>query len=203
MVARSFSAGVRGIRQGVPGGYALGRASGARGPVSLLPFNGVIGSPAASAIGAAAITAGGSVGNVYAPAFTYATASNETVTSTYPTFLMLGLGFTYTPTKSGALLIAIQGSLGANAVSLPIVQAAYGTGTAPVNGAAATGTIFANSQQAGFNVPAINDRNLANLLGFITSLTVGTAYWFDLQGANINAGDTCFFDGASITIVEF
>jgi hypothetical protein len=121
----------------------------------------------------------------------YLTPANPTaLTST--SYLMFGLGSTlaFTPSVSTKVRFSIKyvpggvGTTGLNSFKL-----AYGTGAAPANGAAATGTIVGGVDQGGavasVNVtPAINQRNV-----IISSLTPGVAYWFDIQGAK-NAAHT-------------
>jgi hypothetical protein len=121
----------------------------------------------------------------------YLTPSNPTaLTST--SYLMFGLGSTlkFTPTQSGIIRFSIKyvpggvGTTGLNNFKL-----AYGSGAAPANAAAATGTVVGGVDQGGAiasvnATPAINQRNV-----IVTGLTPGVTYWFDIQGAK-NAAHT-------------
>ena len=65
------------------------------------------------------------------------------------------------------------------------VQVSYGTGTAPNNGASATGTVIGiptrvQGASQGYSALATSV--------YITGLTLGTPYWFDLQGKTSAGG---------------
>jgi hypothetical protein len=75
----------------------------------------------------------------------------------------------------------------------------FGTGTAPSNGAATTGTQIANvvlidEASAGFHYPVTNG-------GIVTGLTPGTAYWFDLNQST--TGGTVTLIDLSCNAMEF
>jgi len=91
-----------------------------------------------------------------------------------------------TPTRTGNVQVDFQGYC-SNATSLDQVsiQLAYGTGTPPANGAAAAGTTIGKMQSV--ESPSAAGPTACNLSGYITGLTIGTAYWFDLQ-FKANAG---------------
>lgn len=75
----------------------------------------------------------------------------------------------------------------------------YGTGTAPVNGAAVTGTLVGIAQTRTSLVAA--DRGGMTLTGIVTGLTVGTAYWIDVSALAVTAG-TASITGVTITAHE-
>jgi hypothetical protein len=109
-----------------------------------------------------------------------ATANTPTgTTSTSDVMMGLGASFTITPATTGKVAIVIAGqctaSVGGNAFGGTL---RYGTGTAPANGAAATGTTVGNgfggySTTGGDSVPC-------TVTGIISGLAVGTTYWIDL-----------------------
>jgi collagen type VII alpha len=119
------------------------------------------------------------------------------------TNLMMGLGTTasVTPNLTGTFLVVISGDV-FNAGGVgdgATIQFRYGTGTAPANQAAATGTaagskiLFVSSTTAGkvpFSVNAV-----------IEGLTINTAYWLDLAVAN-STGGTATVENISISAVE-
>lgn len=124
------------------------------------------------------------------PANPVATASSTPV--------MMGIGkdqagsgahpCTITPAISTRVFLLIYfTSLENTNASGVIAQAAYGTGTAPSNGVSATGTTVGTPQEAaltagtGVQVPM-------TVGGIITGLTIGTAYWFDLQMKQAGSG---------------
>lgn len=104
------------------------------------------------------------------------------------TAVMMGLGTTchITPTYSGRVEVNFRGTYqnavaGANTVA----RAMFGTGTAPANGAASTGTQI-GAAAAGSPGAANGDVSLAPG-GVLTGLTVGTPVWFDI-GLNVASG---------------
>jgi hypothetical protein len=99
----------------------------------------------------------------------------------------MGSTFTITPTATGRVLFHIQGQVvQSTAGAYSNIQLRYGTGTAPANAAAPTGTAGTNLYTiavgsivaSGFHISAV-----------ATGLTKGTAYWFDLV-ASASSGTT-------------
>jgi hypothetical protein len=139
----------------------------------------------------------GAQGAVVLPAASAGFApSNPTGTSNSSTGVMMGLGSTiaYTPTGSGKVLINLAGvaAMSAGAAGSFTVGARFGTGTAPTNGAAATGTAFgpaSDMQVRCANVSAAAGTPFA--IPARLSLTPATAYWFDIlviQAVGTNTG---------------
>lgn len=104
--------------------------------------------------------------------------------TTSATAVHMGLGSTatITPRVTGQLLIEAVGDMGTatTAGSTFTAQLRYGTGTAPVNGAAVTGTVAGSVVAIILSGYTANDRIPIALKGHVSSLTVGTAYWFDV-----------------------
>ena len=96
-------------------------------------------------------------------------------------FVMMGLGsiLVFTPLKYGIVEFSISGDEYITAGQNGTLQFAYGTGTAPANGHAATGTvftpIFVTLGFVGIG-PIFFTRTV-----IITGLTPGVTYWFDAQ----------------------
>lgn len=113
--------------------------------------------------------------------------------------VMMGLAGAITPTLTGRVLIIISGNItNGTASDGGSVTIRYGTGTAPSNAAALTGTAVGTSPQAvagtviaPFSVQAI-----------VTSLTLSTAYWIDLSLAAVTGG-TATIANVSISALEF
>jgi hypothetical protein len=113
--------------------------------------------------------------------------------------VMMGLAGSITPTGSGKVFVVVSGSINNSSGNvLNTIQIRYGTGGAPVNGAAATGTtagaalITSNSNGGvpqSFSVNAI-----------VSSLTLSTAYWIDLGLAT--ASGTASLQTISISAAE-
>jgi hypothetical protein len=132
-----------------------------------------------------------------------ATAKIQSPASTVSlTLVMMGCGFTYTPAGSGLVKVDLTGyGQTLTAVTLWTVGARFGTGAAPANGVAATGTRWgANTDIAlknagtGFVAPfAFTD---------LLTLTPGTTYWFDLALDTANAANAAAVSNISITMAE-
>lgn len=110
-----------------------------------------------------------------------ASPANPTGT-TSASAVMMGLGSTchLTPVYSTRVWLKFTGQVSnTSSAATSSYTAKFGTGTAPVNGAAATGTTIGSTIQQ-----FITTGGTASLLdggGIITGLTVGVAAWFDLQ----------------------
>jgi len=130
---------------------------------------------------------------------TQASPSDPTLT-TNTTGLMMGLAGTVTPTLTGRILIMLSGDL-QNSVSGDgcKVQLRYGTGTAPTNAAALTGTTAGGL--VNFLAAANNDRSPVALQAIVTGLTIATAYWIDVGLAAVTGGNAAL-KNVSLTVVE-
>lgn len=105
------------------------------------------------------------------------------------TYVMQGNGSTctLTPLNNTRVMVSFSGYFGNNtATGIPDHRIAYGTGTAPVNGAALTGTVV-GSAQLGLTGSANSAVAFSNTV-IVTGLTLGTAYWFDLQQRTLVGG---------------
>jgi hypothetical protein len=124
---------------------------------------------------------------------------------TLATFRMFGLGSTIniTPTKTGKVRFTINyfpggtGTAGTNSYKI-----CYGTGAAPANGVAASGTVVGRTDAGGTTIaiagtPAAIVRDV-----IITGLTLGTAYWFDVQGARNAGNSSCSMGSIEATLEE-
>lgn len=116
--------------------------------------------------------------------------SNPT-TTTSTTGVMAGIGGTFklTPLKSGLVVAMLTGDV-YNAVATAgrgaTVTARFGTGTAPSNGAALTGTAFTTTISSTRDGTTGNTTPFA-LIGIFTG-TPATAYWIDLAQAAVTSG---------------
>lgn len=117
------------------------------------------------------------------------------------TGVMMGLASPFTPISSGRVAILVTGN-GANSLATDglTIAGRYGTGTAPVNGAANAGTSFGN----GLTIDAgINTQRIPwALIGVVTGLVLGTAYWIDTLVTALTAG-TATLSNLAVTVVEF
>jgi pectin methylesterase-like acyl-CoA thioesterase len=111
----------------------------------------------------------------------------NTTTSTAGVMMGLGSTVSFTPTRTGKIMIILSGdgdnatnSRGAN------VQMRYGTGVAPANGAALTGTTVGTLIRM-FNRDAAEIFPFT-LNGIVSGLSVGTAIWVDISLASVGSG---------------
>jgi hypothetical protein len=117
------------------------------------------------------------------------------------TGVMQGLGYHFTPLRTGKARIAITlYSSNTLANDTNYVSVRYGTGTAPVNGAAVTGTAAAPITAATSATAAANTP--VTLFVQITGLTMGTNYWIDLNLLTANASGTATVVIVSVLIEE-
>lgn len=126
------------------------------------------------------------------PAAAAATTSGSLVMSGY------GGAASITPAATGVIMISIIG-FGANSgLNNNFLQIRFGTGTAPVNGAANTGS--AGSAQITLATTMLNFNASFCLVGLATGLTLGTAVWIDL--AQATSGGTFTQGAPGIVAVE-
>jgi hypothetical protein len=117
---------------------------------------------------------------------------------------MMGLAGTFTPTKSGNVLVLFSFN-GTNSTATAgdgvRAQLSYGTGAAPANAATLTGI------QVGPIVTSVLERATASdlqglsLHWLITGLTIGTAYWYDLAVSAV-VGGTGQVKNIAMTAIE-
>jgi hypothetical protein len=153
--------------------------------------NGLISLPAKRLNPAAAASA------VFRPANPTATVSS--------TLVMMGLGSTcaFTPAGSGKVLVNVTGIwLTATAAAGGTVAGRYGTGTAPVNGAAVSGTRFGSGLADSGLKATSPTAGIPFALTDILVLTPGTAYWFDLTTGTLVPADAATITNVSMTLVE-
>lgn len=136
-----------------------------------------------------------------------ATPANPTGTNN-ATGVMMGLALSFTPTASGKVNInVVFDCINATGPDGGKFDIRFGTGTAPINGAALTGTAIGSRPQFTegdanglLGVNYIEPRFPFSLTGAV-SLVVGTTYWFDLSQA-IVTGSTVTAENISYVIEE-
>jgi hypothetical protein len=120
------------------------------------------------------------------------------------TGLMMGLGTTlsFTPLLTGTVQIVLLGmGTTATAATTFTIAGKYGTSTAPANQAAITGTTWGNGVNSAEGA-GIGLRIGWSMAARITSLTLGTAYWFDVSLATANTSDTASIGNLTALINE-
>lgn len=105
--------------------------------------------------------------------------------TTSATGVMMGIGSTFklTPVYSTRIRIECTGTIGVSASGSGSYSLRFGTGVAPTNGAAPSGSVVSN---ANFAFTGTTTYPFA-ISGILTGLTPGTAYWFD-EALNNNGG---------------
>lgn len=132
-----------------------------------------------------------------------ATPSDPTGT-TNGTGVMMGLAGSVTPTKSGKILIVVSANIANGATGGGAqTQLRYGTGSAPANAAALTGTSIGNIATIVNPLLALLAPGSGNATcsAIVSGLTLNTAYWIDLSLARITS-NTATLTNISISIIE-
>lgn len=110
---------------------------------------------------------------------------------------MLGLAGALTPSKSGNVLIIISGEYITDSLLSTTISMRFGTGAAPANGAAATGTQGV--------VKPLKASATATPIPFcitaIVAMTPGDAYWIDVAAGNAVDGSV-ELDSVTISAIE-
>jgi hypothetical protein len=115
--------------------------------------------------------------------------------------VMAGLGVAFTPLSTGRVEVSIAGNAANSAAGDGAAfQIRYGTGAAPANGAALTGTAAGGLAQ--ITSGAAGAVTSVSLYAIITGLTVGTAYYFDISEAAVTGG-TASITALQVNIIEF
>lgn len=114
--------------------------------------------------------------------------------------VMMGLAGAITPRVTGKIFVVISGSISNDtATDGAQVQLRHGTGTAPTNAAALTGTTGGGLVK--FTQALAGQEQQFSSQYIVSGLTVGTAYWLDVGLAAITAGTANIYD-VSLTAYE-
>lgn len=129
-----------------------------------------------------------------------ASPANPTGTSS-GTPVMMGMGgtCTLTPSRYSRIRFSWSGIYSSSGVFNTGLRFYYGTGTAPANGVAATGTQVGPTQAV--SCPAAGQTIPFAMSIIITGLTPSTAYWFDIA-ANAGSG-TSTLSAINFEAMEF
>lgn len=113
--------------------------------------------------------------------------------------VMMGLAQAFTPTASTKILIMISGNLANTSGSgTGKAQIRYGTGAAPANGGAVTGTTaggFIGSAAIATTPQCFATQSI------VTGLSLNTAYWIDISLAAVTTG-TASASELSVSVME-
>jgi len=120
--------------------------------------------------------------------------------TTSTTGVMMGLAGAIT-TRSGRVVVIISGTIKNNTANDgAAVQIRYGTGSAPTNAAALTGTAV-GALQRHVDAGVTNEEVPFSVSAVVTGLTGGTAYWLDVSLAAITGG-TATITGVNVTAFD-
>lgn len=133
------------------------------------------------------------------PALTSVTPADPTGTVS-AIGVMMGLAIAFTPTRTGRALVIVGSNLSnTNAGGETQTYLRFGTGTAPANGAALTGTIMGAVRAAdAFGIGAVSPCSLNTIL---TGLALGVAIWIDVALVSVGGG-TANFTSVAASVVE-
>ncbi len=102
-------------------------------------------------------------------------------------FVMMGLAVLYTPTRTGTVKVRVKLILAQNTTADGASwQISHGTGAAPVNGAAVTGTQDGQPKTMTYLTGVLSIPLTA--IAFIIGLVVGTQIWIDLALKAVTGG---------------
>jgi hypothetical protein len=161
-----------------------------------------------------AMSAGSRIGRTRAPAVgtrpagTQVSGGGTFSGSSTTNFIMAGIGLQITPKANGNLLAIFCAYLTATATTANvgcILQIAWGTGSAPANGAAATGTVVGSSIEftVGTTLTALADlRQPIALQSTIPNLAVGVNYWVDIQIKAVTTVSVSVVNNPVLTVLE-
>lgn len=163
-----------------------------------------LGAPLSKGTAGQAIYSGGASGISNWKASTGVQVTSATLnygtTSTAQVHAGLGSSWTFTPATTGNVLLLAQCLASSSTVDGYGMQIRYGTGAAPAQGAAATGTAVGIGSIVSV-APGGGDQSTLNCSYFLSGLTVGTTYWADL-GVYAITGGTATFAAADVKAIE-
>jgi hypothetical protein len=134
----------------------------------------------------------------FAPADPAGTLSN--------TLVMMGIAAAYTPVSTGKVQVTCTGGYGVlTAATNQKIGLYWGTGAAPVNGAAQVGTLIGANAVLQFKAGSptvVGDLNQFAFVDVITGLALGTPIWVDLALATTNVADQGFLQNIRLVLAE-
>lgn len=135
----------------------------------------------------------------------YITPSNPTGLVS-ESFTMFGLGSQVyiTPMTTGNIKFHIKFiPAGVGAYNINQYKICYGNGNAPVNGAAATGTVIGGIDKGGAveDIPYTPTPIVRDMV--VTGLSLGVQYWFDIQAAKYPNNSIVGISSIEIVLEEY
>jgi hypothetical protein len=115
--------------------------------------------------------------------------------------VMMGLALAFTPVMTGRILVLCKADIQNNtAGDGGTFLIGYGTGTAPVNGAALTGSVVGVAATQA-QVAAASKSYSTCTFGIATGLTLSTAIWIDLRLLAVTGG-TAALQSINVVVLE-
>lgn len=115
--------------------------------------------------------------------------------------VMVGMATSITPTTTGRVIIISSGQMANSALSGGVtVDLRYGTGAAPANGAAATGTVVGTSQTISALLAGL--KSGFSIAGVISGLSLNVPIWIDLSQMRLGGLGTSAVTGVTTTALE-
>lgn len=126
----------------------------------------------------------------------------STITITTPTTAKhAGMAVAFTPQSRGRVQAMVYGRAKSLTVATNVtVDLRYGTGTAPTLNQAVTGSVAGIAQVLQEAITALTVCHQFMICDIIPSLTIGTAYWFDLTA--LCAAGNATFDSCYVALAE-
>lgn len=114
--------------------------------------------------------------------------------------VMMGVAGAFTPVRTGQVHITISGDMFNSVVADGVTaQIRTGTGGAPANGAALTGT--ARGNPVAYTAAVAATKSPFSITVIVTGLALGTAIWIDLAVAAVTGGNASV-ENLTVTAVE-
>lgn len=134
-------------------------------------------------------------------------SANPTAPASTSAYTMQGLAGAITPVLTGAVLITISGTVLASTVAAGDgieYQISVGTGAAPTNGAALSGTQYGQPQSSKNPATAIAADVAVpfSVQAVVTGLTKATPYWIDLAAKSLGTASSGSLSAVSISAIE-
>ena len=126
-------------------------------------------------------------------------AAQPNITVVTDTMLGCGLiaGFSITPVRTGRVAAMISGTLTSSTANAQInITGRHDVGTAPANGAGASGQLWASTQH--YFTSNAKDVNGFTVLGGNVGLALNVPLWFDISVASPAGGVTTIADVQSL-----
>lgn len=137
------------------------------------------------------------------PASTTSTPANPTAFAPgTAAYVMVGLAGAITPVGSGRIYVSITGNaLVGSTTNAALIACRFGTGAAPANQAAVTGTQIGNPVE--YLAAGTTQVSPFACGGVITGNTLATALWLDLAVKNITGSQTITLTNITVAAYEF